>query len=109
MAERDGTRGEARVEDAVAGLADVIGQVRDELEAAQALGAGRTLKFGVERVHLEFAVQVRREAGGRAGLRIGVVTAGGGGSVAREATHTIQIDLTPQGPDGSPHVSVGGM
>ncbi len=100
MAERD--------EGAVAGLAEVIGQVRDELEQAQRAGEGRDLKFSVESVHLEFAVQVRREGSGRAELRIGVVTAGGGGSAAREATHTIQIELKPQGGDGNPNLMVGG-
>jgi hypothetical protein len=100
MAERDDA--------AVAGLAEVIGQVRDELERAQRAGAGRDLKFSVERVNLEFAVQVRREGSGRAELRIGVVTAGAGGTAARDTTHTIQIELKPQGRDGDPNVRVGG-
>ncbi|MBT2391080.1 hypothetical protein J7E87_17000 [Streptomyces sp. ISL-1] len=93
---------------AVAGLAEVIGQVRDELERAQRAGEGRDLKFSVERVNLEFAVQVRREGSGRAELRIGVVTAGAGGTAARDTTHTIQIELKPQGRDGDPNVRVGG-
>ncbi|MDQ0942666.1 trypco2 family protein [Streptomyces sp. V1I1] len=100
MAERDDA--------AVAGLAEVIGQVRDELERAQRAGEGRDLKFSVERVNLEFAVQVRREGSGRAELRIGVVTAGAGGTAARDTTHTIQIELKPQGRDGDPNVRVGG-
>ncbi|MET7713315.1 trypco2 family protein [Streptomyces sp. NPDC005407] len=100
MAERDDAT--------VAGLAEVIGQVRDELERAQRAGEGRDLKFSVERVNLEFAVQVRREGSGRAELRIGVVTAGAGGTSARDTTHTIQIELKPQGRDGDPNVRVGG-
>ncbi|MEU0392067.1 trypco2 family protein [Streptomyces sp. NPDC006208] len=100
MAERDET--------AVAGLAEVIGQVRDELEQAQRVGAGRDLRFSVESVHLEFAVQVRKEGSGRAELRIGVLTAGGGGSAARDATHTIKIELKPHGANGDPNISVGG-
>jgi len=100
MAERD--------EAPVAGLAEVIGQVRDELERAQRAGEGRDLKFSVEKVNLQFAVQVRREGSGRAELRIGVLTAGGGGSAARDTTHTIQIELKPQGRDGNPNVAVGG-
>ncbi|MET7617123.1 trypco2 family protein [Streptomyces sp. NPDC005408] len=100
MAERDDA--------AVAGLAEVIGQVRDELERAQRAGDERDLKFSVEKVNLEFAVQVRREGSGRAELRIGVLTAGGGGSAGRDSTHTIQIELKPQGRDGNPNVAVGG-
>lgn len=100
MAERDET--------AVVGLAEVIGQVRDELERAQRAGEGRDLRFSVENVHLEFAVQVRREGSGRAELRIGVLTAGGGGSAARDTTHTIRVELKPHGGDGDPNISVGG-
>ncbi|MEV6399141.1 trypco2 family protein [Streptomyces sp. NPDC051907] len=100
MAERDET--------AVAGLAEVIGKVRDELELAQQAGADRDLKFSVEKVDLEFAVQVRAESGGRAGLRIGVVTAGGGASTGRDRTHTIKIELKPEGKNGDPHLRVGG-
>jgi hypothetical protein len=62
----------------------------------------------VESVHLEFAVQVRREGSGRAELRIGVLTAGGGATAARDTTHTIQIELKPHGRDGDPNLSVGG-
>ncbi|MFJ8075469.1 trypco2 family protein [Streptomyces sp. NPDC096176] len=100
MAERDET--------AVVGLAEVIGQVRDELETAQGAGAGRDLRFSVEKVELEFAVQVRREGSGRAELRIGVLTAGGGGSAARDTTHTIRIELKPHRENGDPNYSVGG-
>lgn len=101
MAERDET--------AVAGLAEVIGQVRDELEQAQRAGADRDLRFSVESVQLEFAVQVRREATGSGGLRIGVLTAGGGGTKGHDRTHTIQIQLKPHGRDGNPNISVGGL
>ncbi|GGW59031.1 trypco2 family protein [Streptomyces xantholiticus] len=97
MAERDET--------AVVGLAEVIGQIRDELESAQRAGEGRDLRFSVESVNLEFAVQVRREGGGRAGLRIGVLTAGGSATAARDTTHTIKVELKPQ---GQPNFSVGG-
>jgi hypothetical protein len=100
MAERDDT--------AVVGLADVIGQVRDELERAQQAGEGRDLRFSVEKVNLEFAVQVRREGSGRAELRIGVLTAGGGGTAARDVTHTIQIEMKPHDGEGTPFISVGG-
>ncbi|MFF3289215.1 trypco2 family protein [Streptomyces sp. NPDC003023] len=100
MAERDET--------GVVGLAEVIGQVRDELERAQRAGEGRDLRFSVESVHLEFAVQVRREGSGRAELRIGVLTAGGGATAARDTTHTIQVELKPHGRDGNPNISVGG-
>ncbi|MDT0341535.1 trypco2 family protein [Streptomyces litchfieldiae] len=88
------------------GLADVIRQVREDLEEAQRDGAagGHELRFAVDRVSLEIAVQVRREGRGGAGLRIGVVTADLGGAVSRETTHRIQVDLLPQGSRGTYHV-----
>lgn len=79
------------------GLADVIRQVRHDLEAAQreSEAAGSGLRFTVERVSLEIAVQVRREGSGRAGLRIGVVTADLGGGASRDTTHRVQVELLP--------------
>ncbi|WP_461006981.1 trypco2 family protein [Streptomyces capparidis] len=91
------------------GLADVIRQVRADLEAAQReserLDGG--LRFTVEKVRLEIAVQVRREGSGRAGLRIGVVTADLGGGATRDATHRVTVDLLPRGREGT--YQVGGM
>ncbi|CAL9558485.1 MULTISPECIES: trypco2 family protein [Streptomyces] len=79
------------------GLADVIRQVRADLAAAQREGdaAGDGLRFAVDRVCLEMAVQVRREGSGRTGLRIGVVTADLGGGLSRDTTHRVQVELTP--------------
>lgn len=85
---------------APAGLADVITRVREELEEAQLRGEGSRIRFSVEKVNLEFAIQVKREGTGRAGLRIGVLTAEGGGSASRDTTHRIQIELQPHGEDG---------
>ncbi|RKN04791.1 trypco2 family protein [Streptomyces radicis] len=77
------------------GLSEVIGQVRRELAQAWQEGEGQAVRFGVERVSLEFAVQVHRAGDGRAGLRIGVLTADVGGGVSRDATHRIQVELLP--------------
>lgn len=94
---------EGRDEDFV-GLAEVIRQVRRELTqarddgdaaAADSAGGAPPLRFAVRQVNLEFAVQVRHTGDGRAGLRIGVLTADVGGSAARESTHRIQVELEP--------------
>jgi hypothetical protein len=79
-----------------ADLAEVIGKVREDLERAQRQGAQSGLRFRVDRVCLEFAVQVRREGNGSAGLKLGVVTANAGAAVARENLHTVTVDLVPQ-------------
>jgi hypothetical protein len=82
------------------GLAEVIRQVRGELEQARLDGEGHTLHFAVQKVSLEFAVQVHRTGSGRGGLRIGVVTAELGASVGRDTTHRIQVELQPEQQDG---------
>lgn len=109
MGANDGRGGHEGAE--TAGLADVIGRIREELEAAQRDGEESRLRFLVERVSVEFAVQVRREGTGRGGLRIGVVTAEAGGSLSRESTHRIEIELKPHDRDDRPEgpgLSVGG-
>ncbi|MEI5098289.1 trypco2 family protein [Streptomyces sp. PmtG] len=78
------------------GLAEVIRQIRGELEAARLESRGQDLSFTVENVSLTFTVQVHRSGTGRGGIRIGVVTAELGGSVDRQATHQVQVDLTPE-------------
>lgn len=90
-------------------LADVIRQVRADLRTAQRESehGDDGLRFTVERVSLEFAVQVRREGTGRAGLRIGVVTADLGGAVSREATHRVHVELLPRARGGSFQVGGG--
>ncbi|MFJ6215887.1 trypco2 family protein [Streptomyces sp. NPDC092296] len=85
----------AKGEDFV-GLAEVIRQVRGELEQARLDGQGHALTFAVEKVSLEFAVQVHRTGSGSGGLRIGVVTAELGGSAGRDTTHRIQVELQPK-------------
>ncbi|WP_327295382.1 MULTISPECIES: trypco2 family protein [unclassified Streptomyces] len=86
----------------VAGLADLISQVRSELAEAQRRIGDSTLRLSVERVTLEIAVQVSREAGGEGKLRIGVVTVGGSGSVTRDNTHHIKVELQPRNEDDTP-------
>lgn len=103
-------RSEARDDADTVELSAVIGRIRQELEEAQAEGADSSIKFLVEKVSVEFAVQIRREANAKAGLRIGVVTADGGGSASRDTTHRVSVELKPH--DGTitpdtPHLSVG--
>ncbi|GAA1529454.1 trypco2 family protein [Streptomyces albidochromogenes] len=90
-------------------LADVISQVRADLEEAQRRGRESDLRFRVEKVSLEFAVQIRQETGGKGGLRIGVVTADVGRTTANDTTHRIQVELQPRGRDSGGVLDVGGQ
>ncbi|WP_328913396.1 MULTISPECIES: trypco2 family protein [unclassified Streptomyces] len=78
------------------GLAEVIRQIRGELEQAREEARDQALGFTVEKVSLEFTVQVHKSGSAQGGLRIGVVTAEAGGGVERGTTHRVQVDLTPE-------------
>jgi hypothetical protein len=78
------------------GLAEVIRQIRGELELARGQRDGSPLGFTVDKVSLEFTVQVHKSGTGKGGLRIGVVTAELGGTVDRGTTHRVQVDLQPE-------------
>lgn len=82
------------------GLAEVIAQIRDELEQARAAAEDEEIGFTVDKVSLEFTVQVHRAGTAGGGLRIGVVTAEVGGSVDRGTTHRVQVDLQPHTESG---------
>ncbi|MFG1806257.1 trypco2 family protein [Streptomyces sp. NPDC049040] len=86
------------------GLAEVVQQIRGELEQARQAAEGQRIGFSVEKVSLEFTVQVHRAGTAGGGLRIGVVTAELGGSVDRGTTHRVQVDLEPH--DGAGRLGV---
>jgi hypothetical protein len=77
------------------GLAEVITQIRSELQRARTAAEGEQIGFTVDKVSLEFTVQVHRTGRAGGGLRIGVVTAELGGSVDSGTTHRVQVDLQP--------------
>lgn len=84
------------------GLADAVRGVREELQAAMAEGRGQELQFEVGPVELEFAVDVRKEAGAEAKARVYVVSLGAKGSAAAATTHRMKLTLQPQDVHGDP-------
>ncbi|BBC31350.1 hypothetical protein SGFS_026440 [Streptomyces graminofaciens] len=90
------------------GLAEVIRQIRGELEEAREEARDHALGFTVENVSLTFTVQVHRSGTGRGGVRIGVVTAELGGTVDRQTTHQVQVELKPEVGGERVRVSRGG-
>ncbi|WP_181788736.1 trypco2 family protein [Streptomyces phytophilus] len=91
--------------DELVGLADAIAEVRRELARAEREGERSDWRFRVERVSLEFAVELHRTGEGRLSLRLGVVEAGAGGSATRVGTHRVQLDLVPHGDAGDRAIS----
>ncbi|WP_407564969.1 trypco2 family protein [Streptomyces sp. 184] len=89
-------------DDELVGLADAIAEVRRELAKAEREGerSDGDWRFRVDRVSLEFAVELHRTGEGRLSLRLGVVEAGAGGSATRVGTHRMQVELVPHGAAG---------
>ena len=84
------------------GLADAIAALRRELTAAMTTGKDSALRFGLGPVEMEFMLEVKREGGGEAGIRFGVVTIGAKGSIASASTHRVKLTLQPQDRQGRP-------
>jgi len=77
-------------------LAEVIGELRRELQEAINAGAGEQLRFELGPVELSLSVTVGREATPGAKIRFWVVEAGADARVSREAVQDIKLVLTPR-------------
>jgi hypothetical protein len=78
------------------GLAEAIGKVRTELAAARLEGEGEDLRFRLGEVHLQFEVQLTREGGGEAGIKLWVVSVGAKAGVTSGQTQTVTVSMVPQ-------------
>lgn len=78
------------------GLAEAIGQVRTELNDARLRSEGQELQFRLDKVTLEFAVELEREVGGEAGIKVWVVSVGAKGTVSSTHTNKVTVSMVPQ-------------
>jgi len=76
-------------------LAQAIAMLREELSEAMAEGAGKSVRFNVGPVDLEFQVEVGREGGVGGKVRFWVVEAGAEGKLSSTSTQTVKIHLEP--------------
>lgn len=83
------------------GLAEAIGRVRTELEDARVRGEGQQLRFKLDDVTLQFAVELRREGSAEAGIKIYVVSVGAKGAVSSAHTNTVTVKMVPQVKSGA--------
>jgi hypothetical protein len=81
-------------------LAQMIQELRRELQASERASAHEGLRFKVEGVELELQVGVSREAEGEGGIKFWVVNLGGRYKQGREDVHTFKLKLLPV--SGSP-------
>ena len=77
--------------DAVVGLAEAIGALRQELLAAMGEGKDAAMRFRLAPVELSMQVAVTKEAGGKIGWHV----LGLGGSYSSATTQTLKLRLDP--------------
>jgi hypothetical protein len=77
-------------------LSDAVQAVRDGLLDATARGTGSPLAFELGEIHMEFAVELRRERKAGGGVRAWVLTGSAETSRSRGHTHTVSFTLHPR-------------
>ncbi|OEV02691.1 trypco2 family protein [Streptomyces oceani] len=77
-------------------LAQAVQVLRDELTSAAAQGAGSDMAFHVGPIEMEFAVELRKDAHARGGIRAIVLSAETEGAVGRTRTHRVSLTLEPR-------------
>jgi hypothetical protein len=83
------------VDESNIGLAEMIENLRTELESSVKSGKGRAVAFDVDKVELELKVSISRKKGGEVGIAFWVVKAGGNLEGAQDNSHTFNLTLLP--------------
>jgi len=78
------------------GLADAVRGVRAELELALTDGADSEVRFQAGPVELEFAVDVRKDAAGGAGVKVWVISLDAKAGLATTNVHRMKLTLQPR-------------
>lgn len=91
----------------VTDLADAVRALRQELSNAMAAAStDENLRFEVDAVTMEFAVEVTADTDAHAGVKFWVVDVGAGGGLSRSSSHTVTLELTPKTSTGErPEIS----
>ena len=74
-------------------LAEVIGELRRELQEVLNAGEGEQLRFELGPVELEATVAVEKSGGGGAKVRFWVIEVGGDAKVGEVTTHRVKLAL----------------
>jgi hypothetical protein len=77
-------------------LAEVIGELRRELQQAMHAGEGQPLRFELGPVELEATVAVEKGGGGGAKVRFWVIELGGDAKASQASTQRIKLALQPR-------------
>jgi hypothetical protein len=82
--------------ESAAELADVIRQLRSELQAAMQAGEDELLRFEAGPVELELTIGVEKAAGSAAKVRFWVLDVGADARLASALTQRIKLTLRPR-------------
>lgn len=74
-------------------IATAIEQLRSQLSAAQESSKDARLRFVVTEAEIEFLLEVTKEGGGSAGIRLGLLKAGADGKVSTGTSHHLKLRL----------------
>jgi hypothetical protein len=77
-------------------LAEVIGELRRELQQAMYAGEGEPLRFELGPVELEATVAVEKGGGGGAKVRFWVIELGGDAKSTQASSQRIKLALQPR-------------
>ncbi|WP_314176615.1 trypco2 family protein [Streptomyces winkii] len=77
-------------------LAAAVRAIRDELVSAAAAAEDEPVRFDVGEIQMEFAVELRHDAGTKGGFKAWVVSADADARTARSRTHRVAFTLTPK-------------
>jgi hypothetical protein len=84
-------------------LAAAIEAVRGQLRAAQNSGSGDDVRFTVGPIELEFAIDVRREAGGEVSVKVlSLLSLGAKGSISGTQSSRVKVTLNTVAVNGQP-------
>jgi Trypsin-co-occurring domain 2 len=87
------------------GLSEAINELRAELVAAMAAGAGKPIQFPIAKMTVELQIVATKGVDGKAGFRVPIVEVelGGGANWQRENTQTVTIEFgSPVDREGRP-------
>jgi hypothetical protein len=89
-------------------LGEMIETLRQELQVAQARGAGQAVAFDIDKVELELQIVVSRKKTGDGKIAFWVLSLGGGLERAGEATHKFNLTLSPVSSRSGKRLQVSG-
>lgn len=88
-------------------LSTAVRAIREQLVRAALDGAGAPIRFEVGPIQMDFAVELRREAGAKGGVKAWVLSAEAEASASRATTHRVSFTLTPKDAATGGPVEVG--